>query len=60
MSTEGYSRENGPLMQPGGLRENFPEQVLSFLLRKKIRDRPASENGIFNFLEAKKEPCADV
>lgn len=29
------SRKEGPLMQSGGIRENFPEQViLSFLLKR--------------------------
>lgn len=52
-----HSREEGPLMQSGGIRENFPEQViLSFLLQREVRDRPARENGTCNCLEAKGSP----
>lgn len=41
-------------MQPGGTRENFPEQlILSFLLKSKVKDRPARETEMFSCLEAK-------
>lgn len=44
-------------MQPGGIRENFPEPViLSFLLKMEVKDRPAREYGTNNCLEAKRSP----
>lgn len=51
-----HSREKGPLMQSGGIRENFPEQViLSFLLKREVKHRPARENGTCNLPRSQRE-----
>lgn len=57
MSTEGQTREEGAPKAAWWHQRKLPRQeILSFLLRRKVKDRPARGNGMFNCPEAKESP----